>query len=200
MSGVKVLAVAVGVLTLAGCDKPNLPEPARDWAKAVTWDEPGRRFLFDGRPAPIVRVWDFERVGDAEGFTPLNAQMTPARGQGLVLINGPDPGLRSPDDLEIDGRESVLLLVRLTRRQATASWDGTVFHQTRWHGESEKFAHRLPQAPAVGGATVLVYLMGSSPAGGGDWTASRIKRLRIDLEGEGGETVIHQIALAQAPF
>lgn len=200
MSGARILALAIVVLTLAACDKSSLPEPARDWATAASWDEPGRRFLFDGQPAAVVRSWDFERTGDAEGFTPLNAKMTPVKGQGLVLINGADPGLHSPDDLKVEGRKGALLLVRLTRRQATGSWDGTVFHQTRSHGESEKFAHRASGVPEPGVTTVMVYVMRASPRGGDDWAASRIKRLRIDLEGNGGETVIHQIALTREPF
>lgn len=200
MKGAKLLALAIVAWTLASCDKPNEPEAAREWARTVSWREQDRQFLFDGRPASMVRVWDFEKAGEAEGFTAFNAKMTPVKGLGLVLVNSTDPGLRSPDDLKIKGREGALLLVRLTRRQPTPIWDGSVFHQTRWHGESEKFANRLPEGPETGAATVVVYAMTSSPKGGRDWATSEIKRLRIDLEADGGETVVHQIALVREPL
>jgi hypothetical protein len=196
----KRLALAAIVLSLAACDKPNQPDPPRDWGKAVAWNQESRGFQFDDRPASVVRAWDFEASGKAEGFTPLNATMSAVKGQGLILTNGADPGVRSPDDLKTRGNEAALLVVRLTRRQATSRWDGSVFHQTRRHKESEEFATRLPVAPQAGAAAILVYPMASSSPSGRDWARSLIKQLRIDLEAAGGETVIHQIALVREPL
>lgn len=198
MSHAKIFALGAVILMLAACDKPNQPDPPRNWA--VAWSQENREFLFDGRPASVVRAWDFEASGEAEGFTPLDATMATVRGRGLILANGADPGLHSPDNLKIDGKEAALLLVRLTRRQPTDRWDGSVFHQTRRHGESEEFATRLLVAPQTGAATMVIYPMASSSVSGRDWAGSQIRRLRIDLEASGGETVIHQIALVREPL
>jgi len=199
MNWVGVFALGA-IVSLAACDKPDLPDPPRNWASAVSWNEANRGFMFDGRPASVVRTWDFQASGEAEGFSPLNATMTTVKGQGLILINSADPGLRSPDDLKVDGRNAALLVVRLTRRQPTGRWDGSVFHQTRRHNESEEFATRLLATPQTGMATIVVYPMASATKSGRDWAGSPIKRLRMDLEASGGETVIHQIALVREPL
>lgn len=194
-----IFAAAVIACTVSACDKPDRPEALDDWSKAAAWDGQARRFLLGGRPASVVRAWDFERDGQADGFAPINAAMTPVAGRGLVLTNGVDAGLRSPPGLKIEGREGALLMVRMTRSKPTTAWDGSVFYETPRHGETEAFMNRLSSAPAAGAAIVIVYPMAHLVGGGDDWARSQIERLRIDLEAAGGETVIHQIALVREP-
>ena len=193
-----ILAVLLAMSLLAGCDKPNYPIAPHNW-KTVGWDGESARFLLDGRPASVVRSWDFAQSGQAQGFVPSNAAMTAQGGQGLVIVNGADPGLRSPPGLGIKGDDAAILLVRLTRRTPTKVWDGAVFYTTPRHGESEAFVNRLAAAPEAGVPVVLAYPMTYTRSGRSDWGRGKIEQIRLDLEADGGETVVHQIALVREP-
>lgn len=190
----------LAALALCGCDKPNEPQPRRDWGAAVAWDDAGRRFQIDGRPIETLAAWDFA-AGPA-GFQLANAGANHLPGRGLeVTATGPDPLIRSPKPLGLPGAKASLVIVRLTRVKATPRWDGSLHYSTDRHGETPGFmALPLAPPPEAGRPTVLVYDMTAPLAGGRDWVRSKIDQVRIDLdEGAGGEVVIHQIALAREP-
>ncbi|KRB40059.1 MAG: hypothetical protein V4514_05210 [Pseudomonadota bacterium] len=195
-----ILASLLAVLTLCACDKPNDPEPSRNWAALVAWDQASGDFLVDGRPAAVVKAWDFAK-GPVEVQTP-NAVSRHVAGEGLDVSSvAPDARLRIP--LNLRGSEASLVVVRLTRVKAGAGWDGALYYVTRRHGEAPAFMSFPgdPAAPLAGVPVVLVYDMKDLPAGGGDWMRSMIEHVRLDLDKEaGGEVVIHQIALVREPI
>jgi hypothetical protein len=194
-------AAALAASLLAACDKPNGPEPARDWSALVAWNETDGRFYVDGRPAGVVQSWDFRR--GAAGFETVNAAQRPEAGQGLVIAStAPDPILRTPAVLHVSGKDAPLVVVRLTRTKATEAWDGALYYSTKRHGETPDFmaypARGSP--PAAGSPALLVYDLGKPRVGGDDWTRSTIEQIRVDLDaGPGGEVVVHQIALIREP-
>lgn len=195
-----ILAALLASLVLTACDKPNYPEPLRDWGALASWDDASGGFLIDGRPATAVKAWDFTR--NPADAAPVNATARLVAGQGLVVLGvAPDPGLRAP--LGLRGSDASLLLVRLTRVKATERWDGAVYYATKRHGETGKFMN-VPlhaDSPRVGTPVVLVYDMDALRAGGDDWMKSMIKHIRLDLDiAAGGEVVIHQIALVREPL
>lgn len=195
-----ILASLLAVLTLGACDKPNYPEPSRNWAASVAWDEASEGFLVDGRPAAVVKAWDF-----AKGPVQVEAENVVSRhvaGQGLDVSSvAPDAILRIP--LNLRGSDASLVVVRLTRVKAGAGWDGALYYVTKRHGEVRAFVGYPgdPAAPPAGVPVVLVYDMEELPAGGGDWMKSTIEHIRLDLDNEaGGEVIIHQIALVREPI
>lgn len=196
-----ILAGLLAALTLTACDKPNYLPPLRDWTTLVTWDDVGGGLLVDGRPARVVKGWDFTR--EAAEVELLNATSRFVAGQGLVISGvAPDPGLRIPVN-SLPGSGANLLVVRLTRLTAANEWDGAVYYATTQHQEAARFMN-LPMdtaAPPTGVPVMLVYDMEELHAGGGDWMKSVIEHIRLDLDdGAGGEVVIHQIALVREPL
>jgi hypothetical protein len=129
----------------------------------------------------------------------MGSKVAPATGAGLSVVVA-DPTLRSPKGLNVAGGQFPLVLVRLTRTQPGAKWDGALYYATPMHGESIGFFGKpLSGAdPKVGETTTLVYDMGHQAAGGADWSQSVIDQIRLDLEDvPGGGFVIHQIAIGQ---
>lgn len=196
-----ILAGLLAALALSACDKPNYPEPERDWASLVRWDAATQTLMLGEQPARLVKSWDFSQP--PAGLELLNASAKVIPGQGL-LVSGvaPDPGLRLPTD-SLRGSEAALLVVRLTRVKATANWDGSVYYATGEHSESARFMSGPADsvAPSTAVPVVLVYDMEALRAGGDDWTKSMIKHIRLDLDDDaGGEVLIHQVALVRQPF
>ena len=196
-----ILAGLLAALALTACDKPNYPEPERDWASLVKWDAASQTLMLGEQPARVVRSWDFSRA--PVGLELLNATARLEPGKGL-LVSGvaPDPGLRLQTD-SLRGLEARLLVVRLTRLKTTAGWDGSIYYATGEHPESARFMKGPadPAAPPNGVPVVLVYDMGALRAGGDDWMKSMIKHIRLDLDDDaGGEVLIHQVALVWGPL
>ncbi len=199
-----IRSISVGLLAalcLAACDKPNYPEPERDWDALVTWNAASGTLMFGVEPAKIVKAWDFSAAPVDVELRNATAKFLP--GQGL-LVSGvaPDPGLRLPVD-NLRGSGASLLVVRLTRMKPTAGWDGTAYYATERHSESARFMNRSSHAvaPPTGVPVVLVYDMGSLLAGGDDWMKSMIKHIRLDLDDDaGGDVLLQQIALVREPL
>lgn len=195
-----ILAGLLAVLALGACDKPNYPEPSRNWAALVAWDEVSEGFLVDGRPAAVVKAWNFAK--DPAEVKTANAVSRHVAGQGLDVSSvAPDASLRIP--LRLRGADASLVVVRLTRVRAGAGWDGALYYATKRHGEALTFMSFPvnPAAPSAGVPVVLVYDMEDLPAGGDDWMKSTIEHIRLDLDNEaGGEVIIHQIALVREPI
>lgn len=183
-------------LALTACDKPNHPEPSRAWDRFIAWDEAEGRFQLGARPAALVKLWDFQH--GMAGFEASNARLSSLPGQGLAVVaTATDPFLRTPASLRLPGSSAQLLVVRLTRLRTTEAWDGALYYSTDRHGESPKFMAYPLNGPPIGGSpTTLVYDLTALRAGGRDWGLSTVDQIRLDLDtGNGGEVVIHQIAL-----
>ncbi|HEY9235122.1 MAG TPA: hypothetical protein VIP08_08820 [Phenylobacterium sp.] len=196
----RLLSAGLALLMLSACDKPNAPEVQTTWSK-VEWDDAVRTFRFDGEQAEVIRLWDLAR--DPSGVEVLNALGGIRPGDGLAIYGTmPDPGLRTDGAVGVRGAEGGLLVVRLTRLKDAGPWDGSMFYSTAKHGESARFTNRplRTEPPRPGRTTILVYDMSAAPVGARDWRKSVIKRLRVDLDANGGgEVVVHQIALVREP-
>jgi hypothetical protein len=131
----------------------------------------------------------------------VGSKVSPAPGAGLSVVMA-DPTLRSPKGLNVPGGQYPLVLVRLTRVQPGAKWDGALYYATSNHGETIGFFGK-PLAgadPKVGETTTLVYDMSRQAAGAPDWSQSTIDQFRLDLEDRsGGAFLIRQIAIAENP-
>ncbi|WP_419319462.1 hypothetical protein ACN2C7_01695 [Caulobacter sp. ErkDOM-E] len=210
-----LLAAAV-CLFVAACDKPKgapadpvaatpAAEPARPApvrpAELVKWDESSGRFTVDGTVLKTAHLWRFD--GSTEGFVAASAQVEPARGGGLrVVEQAIDTIVRSPQNLAIEGGRYNGVVVRLTREKEASEWDGSLFFSTPAHGETSGFFGKPLRGadPVAGETTIMVYDMAKLRKGGGDWTASTITGLRLDLDDQpGGQFVIHQIAVVALP-
>ena len=205
-------ALAVVLPTLAGCDQPApwaraavAPEPVRIAQnlrpQVIRWSDEGQRFEIEGAPLKAGRLWTFD--GSTEGFVLAGGEALPAATFGLDVRNfAVDPVLRSPRGLELDGARYSLLLVRLTRTQAGADWDGRALYSTAAHGESGEF-QATPIAganPRVNETVVLVYDMANLTRGGDDWKSSLIDQIRLDTDDQaGGAFIIHQVAVTENP-
>lgn len=211
-----LLCTAAASLILAACDKPKgappeppapvavtepgRPAPVRP-AEPVKWDEASGRFTLDGVVLKTAHLWRFD--GSLDGFSTAAADIQPAPGGGLRLVGlAIDPILRSPQNLAIEGSRYNGVLVRLTREKEAGKWDGALFYATAAHGETAGFFGKPLRGadPVAGETTVMVYDMANLRKGGGDWTASTIAGLRLDLDNQpGGQFVIHQIAVVALP-
>ncbi len=211
-----LLLVAAACLIVAACDKPKgapadpvaatpAAEPARPApvrpAEPVKWDESSGRFTVDGSLLKTAHLWRFD--GSTEGFAAASAQVEPARGGGLrVVEQAIDTIVRSPQNLAIEGGRYNGVVVRLTREKEASKWDGSLFFTTPAHGETSGFFGKPLRGadPVAGETTIMVYDMAKLRKGGGDWTASTISGLRLDLDDQpGGQFVIHQIAVVALP-
>lgn len=211
-----LLLATAACLIVAACDKPKgapaepaapapvaevaRPAPVRP-AESVKWDESNGRFTVDGTVLKTAHLWRFD--GSTEGFSSAAAQIEPAKGGGLrVVEQAIDTIIRSPQNLAIEGGRYNGVLVRLTREKEADKWDGSLFFTTAAHGESAGFFGKPLRGadPVAGETTIMVYDMASLRKGGGDWTASTITALRLDLDDQpGGQFVIHQIAVVALP-
>jgi hypothetical protein len=194
---------------LAACSRPSetsksAPPPAVagpivERPGPVTWNASANTFELAGHPLKALKVWTFD--GSTDGFTPVGSKVTPAAGSGLSVIVA-DPTLRSPKGLNVPGGQYPLVLVRLTRTQAGALWDGALYYSTEGHPEGIGFFGK-PIAgadPKLGETTTLVYDMSRQANGAPDWTQSTIDRIRLDLEDRpGGAFLIRQIAITDDP-
>lgn len=210
-----LLLAAAACLAVSACDKPKgappepaaaiVSEPARPApvrpAEPVKWDDTGGRFTVDGAVLKTAHLWRFD--GTTEGFSSAAAQIEPANRGGLrVSEQAIDAILRSPQNLAIKGAQYNGVLVRLTREKEASKWDGSLFFTTAAHGESAGFFGKPLRGadPVAGETTIMVYDMANLRKGGGDWTASTITGLRLDLDDQpGGQFVIHQIAVVALP-
>lgn len=212
------LLAALAALSLGACDQPAprkppppraplapLPSeaaagPARERLDPLRWDEKGGVFTFNGQPLATFKAWTFD--GTTDGFTLAGGDAALADPGGLKLVNiAPDPALRSPSGLAIDGARFPLVIVRLTRTRAGGVWDGSLHYKTPGHGEAETFSARPIQGadPAVNETTTMVYDLSQSPAAA-DWAASQIDQFRIDTDDlAGGEFLVRQVAVAARP-
>ena len=206
------------VLALAACDKPAprtlrlepVPRPSLPVEKPVapttrvqplTWDADQQTFRLGTTPLKSVRMWTFE--GASDGFVLTGGITGLAQNAGLRVTNqAPDPALRSPSGLEINGARGSLVLVRLTRKQASPAWDGTLYYSTADHAESQAFFARpvIGGSPAVNETLILAFDMAHPTGGGDDWTTSLISQIRLDTDDSpGGAFVIRQIAVTENP-
>lgn len=212
-----LVLTAAACLLLTACDKPKgapaeappppapvaeaaRPAPVRP-AEPIKWDEASGRFTLDGVVLKTEHLWRFD--GSAEGFSSAAADIEPARGGGLrVVEQAIDPIVRSPQNLAIEGGRYNGVLVRLTREKEAGKWDGALFYSTAAHGESAGFFGKPVRGadPVAGETTIMVYDMAQLRKGGDDWTASTVSGLRLDLDNQpGGHFVIHQIAVVALP-
>jgi hypothetical protein len=213
-----LLILSAAALILTACDRPKgaprvdeapaaapvpveaAPPPQRP-AEPIVWDEASGRFTLDGMVLKTAHLWRFD--GALEGFSSAGSTISPAPDGGLqVTEEAPDSIIRSPQNLAIEGKRYNAVLVRLTRVKPSEKWDGAIFYTTAAHGEAGEF-HTKPLRganPVQGETTIMVYDMASLKKGGGDWIASTISGLRLDLDDSlGGVFHVHQIAVVSLP-
>ncbi|MBP7649988.1 MAG: hypothetical protein KA085_12775 [Phenylobacterium sp.] len=217
MTAPRLLPLAL-VLALTACDQPAprtikrapVPQPSlpvdkpvapTTRAQPITWDASDGTFRVGATPLKSVRMWTFD--GATDGFVLTGGLTGLAQNAGLRLSNqAPDPALRSPRGLEINGARGSLVLVRLTRKQASPAWDGSLYYSTAGHGESQGFFAKpvMGGSPAVNETLILAYDMAHPTGGGDDWTTSLISQIRLDTDDSpGGAFVIRQIAVTENP-
>ena len=219
-----LLALVAAGLLLAGCDETRPREPQRnptpqpapatglppanlsaddavERAGPFGWDASAEAFTWRGQPLKAGRLWTFD--GSTDGFVMSGGELLPAETAGLrVAERAVDAAIRSPSGLELDGARFSLVLVRLTRLRAAEIWDGSLHYSTAAHGEAAEFMDKPPAGsqPLVNETVVLAFDMAEPVMGGDDWTTSLIDQIRIDLDdSEGGEFLIHQIAVTEPP-
>jgi hypothetical protein len=199
------LAAAVTLLVACGrpaqeAKAPAMPAVAAvEKAGPVAWNAATGGFELNGKPLKTVKLWTFD--GSTDGFTGLKSQVTPAQGQGLAVAVV-DPILRSPSGLNAPGGRYSMVIVRITRTGAGEAWDGALYYTTAAHPESASFLGKPMGGakPGLNETVTLLYDMSRPLRGGGDWLASTIDQIRLDLEDKaGGQFVIHQIAIAENP-
>ena len=200
------IGLAVAAALLAACGRPagqgQRPSvaagPAVERVGPVAWNPATGGFELSGKPLKTAKLWTFD--GSTDGFTGGRSLVSPAPGQGLA-VTVVDPSLRSPAGLDVPGSQYAQVIVRLTRVAEGGAWDGALYYATAAHPESGAFLAKPAGAqPALGETATLVYDMSRPAAGGGDWLASRIDQIRLDLEDKpGARFVIHQVAIAENP-
>ncbi|MDO8410641.1 MAG: hypothetical protein Q7S93_11350 [Phenylobacterium sp.] len=192
-----LLAAALVLALVAGCDKPNVERVAEIERPQVRWDAQTQRYLSGDHPLELVAQWTF--AGASHGLQAINADATPTPEGLRVVATGDDPGLRTAAGLNLRGEDADLVLVRLTRLAGAASWDGSLYYATDRQGESadRRAAPQPPSSPPIGVQTLLIYDM-RQPSVGRPWRRSAIDQIRLDLDNEaGGAVLIHEIAIAR---
>ncbi|MDP1617884.1 hypothetical protein [Phenylobacterium sp.] len=217
-------AVILATAVVAACDEPrsrepklnprpvapdNLSLPPTDFSPENTverpspfaWDPAAKAFLWNGQPLRAARTWTFD--GSTDGFVMGGGEVAPAEEGGLrIAARVVDSAVRTPSGLALQGRRYTHVLVRATRLAGGTGWDGALYYATEAHPESVQFTNRPfeGEEPEVNETVILAYDMSKPLAGGEDWTASVIDRVRIDLdEAAGGEFLIHQVAITEPP-
>ena len=201
------IGMAAAALTLSACNKPATEAKAPagpavtavEKAGPVAWNATTGAFELNGAPLKTAKLWTFD--GSTEGFTGVTSKVTPAPGQGLAVTIA-DPSLRSPKGLAIPGGQYSMVIVRITRTGAGEPWDGALYYTTASHPESIDFLGKATgkAKPGLNETVTLVYDMSRQATGGGDWLASSIDQIRLDIEDKpGGQFIIHQVAIAENP-
>ena len=201
------IGMAAAALTLSACNKPATEAKAPavpavtavEKAGPVAWNATTGAFELNGAPLKTAKLWTFD--GSTEGFTGVTSKVTPAPGQGLAVTIA-DPSLRSPRGLSIPGGQYSLVIVRITRTGAGELWDGALYYTTAGHPEAIDFLGKATgnAKPGLNETVTLVYDMSRQTTGGGDWLASSIDQIRLDIEDKpGGQFIIHQVAIAENP-
>jgi len=175
--------------------------PVSERSQPFRWNETAREFEYEGQPLKAAKLWTFD--DSTEGFVVAGGDARLTSGSGLSVVQSePDPILRSPSGLNVNGSVNTLVLVRLTRAAPGKAWAADVHYTTASHGESASFVAKPIQGanPAVNETTVLVYDMAHLKKGGPDWTQSIIDQVRFDFEdAPGGEFLVRQVAIARLP-
>ena len=206
----RLALVSCAILALAACSRPaetsktaQAPAvsagPLVERPGPVKWNASTGAFELNGKPLKALKLWTFD--GSTDGFTAMGSRLAPAQGSGLSMVVA-DPTLRSPKGLNVAGSQYPLVLVRLTRIQAGAAWDGALYYSTANHPETIGFFGKpLSGAdPKVGETTTLVYDMSRQANGAPDWTQSVIEQVRLDVEDKpGGGFLIREIAITENP-
>ncbi|MDB5424507.1 MAG: hypothetical protein JWQ29_1923 [Phenylobacterium sp.] len=201
------IGLAAAAVVLVACNRPAeeakapaMPAaPVVEKAGPVAWNAATGGFELNGKPLRAAKLWTFD--GSTDGFTGVKSKITPAAGQGLAVAVV-DPSLRSPKGLGVPGGQYPLVIVRLTRTGAGEAWDGALYYTTSAHPESIDFLGKpMGNAkPGLNETVTLAYDMSRQAIGGGDWLASTIDQIRLDIEDKpGGQFVIHQVAIAEYP-
>jgi hypothetical protein len=201
------IGLAAAAMLLVACSRPGQETKAPatpavavvEKAGPVAWNAVTGGFELNGKPLKTVKLWTFD--GSTDGFTGVGSKVTPAPGQGLAVTVA-DPSLRSPSGLNVPGRQYSMVIVRLTRTGAGEAWDGALYYATAAHPDSASFLGKPMGGakPGLNETVTLVYDMSRPAAGGGDWLASAIDQIRLDLEDKpGGRFVVHQVAIAENP-
>ena len=199
------IGLAAAIVVLAACSKPAetpvVPLGAAvEKTGPVGWNATTGGFELNGRPLKTAKLWTFD--GSTDGFTGVKSKVAPAAGDGLSVIIDDPPSLRSPKGLNVPGGQYPMVIVRLTRTKAGEAWDGALYYTTTLHPESAGFLGKpMGNAqPGLNETVTLVYDMSRQTTGAGDWLASTIDQIRIDIEDKpGGQFVIHQVAIAENP-
>ena len=211
-ASLSLAAALAGVLVLSACDRPAPTDaktaeapatkvrPART-AEPISWDPARKAFVLNGEPLKAAALWTFETGTD--GFQGAGATLAARQGGGLDVKGDLfDSIVRFPKDMSVKGAEANTVLVRITRNQDTARWDGSLFWTTAQHGEAAGYATKPVRGadPAVGETTVMVFDLANPRKGGEDWVKSVITGLRLDLDDDaGGAFTIHQVAIVNVP-
>lgn len=211
------LVLICAALLLSGCDRVGAlfgakppektaapavdPNPPRERAGPVRWDEGFGAFWYKDAPFNAARLWRFD--AGPQGFSGGGVELTAAPLQGLQVVNRlPDAQLRSPTGLAIDGARFNMVLVRLTRLSDAPPWDGSLYWMTADHPEQDAFHTKpfLGAAPALNETVILAYDMAHPLKGGDDWTKSLIDQIRIDTDdGAGSRFRLREIAIVENP-
>jgi hypothetical protein len=219
-----VLALIFTSAAVAACDEPRSREPklnprpvapdrltlpptafsAEDAVERpgpFAWNPESKAFVWNGQPLRAARTWTFD--GSTDGFVMGGGEVEPAEDGGLrVAARIFDSAIRTPSGLALQGRQYSHVLVRATRLAGGQQWDGALHYVTEAHPESAQFTAKPFQGekPEVNETVILAYDMTRPLAGGEDWTTSVIDRIRIDFDdAAGGEFLIHQVAITEAP-
>lgn len=216
------LVVVIALSSVLGCENPSpralrrapvpVPMPVAQvelsLAKVpgpgfgpIQWDATKSEFSTHGQPLRAEKLWTFD--GTTDGFVATNGVATPSADSGLeVAETERDVVVRSPKGLQINGRTRSLVILRITRTQAGAAWDGAIYYSTAGHGEDQRFFAKPISGgnPRLNETVLIVYDMHRLSAGADDWKDSVIDQLRIDLDDiAGGAFTIHQVAVANDP-
>jgi hypothetical protein len=132
-------------------------------------------------------AWEF--ANSLDGFTAVNATLTPQPTLLEILATTADPQLFSPAGLAIDGSVDRYLVARVRRDSGGPSWDGRAFYRNAAHDHSVGFFKDIADPTAGGGGTALaIWDMWDLDAGGDDWRrGGQITQLRLDLAGAASE-------------
>lgn len=126
--------------------------------------------------------WNFD--GSTEGWETNAANMVVGSGFIRLSATGIDPQFMSPSAYTtFNGALYTIIRAKITRRGGTtADWDGLCFYSTASHGFASGYYKRVANPNlAVGQSAIIEWDMSALDAGGNDWTANTIQRIRLDF-------------------